>query len=58
MQAQAAAYPQLPAHVTGQLLKRLTACELVIVIERFGTRQIAQRLGVSIEDALRAKSKE
>lgn len=56
--AQEAPYPQLPAHVTGQLLKRLTAFELVVIIERFGVKQIAARLGVGIEDALRAKGQQ
>ena len=46
MQAQAQGqYPPLPAGFRTEVLKRLTLLELIIVIERYGTRQIATRIG-------------
>ena len=51
-------YPPLPQHVRPEILRRLTMVELLIVCERFGTRQIAARMGVDfarvIEEAAAA----
>ena len=45
-------YPPLPAHIRAEILRRLTVLELLIVVERFGTRQIAGRLGEDFQQLI------